>query len=96
MAVFFPVGVALYFIYRKFNKLNINNLWALAGTVAFIVVFATIDTTLSAVPAFVFFAVIIYEKGWISRFLITKPLQYLGTISYSLYLCHPFALYCYC
>jgi peptidoglycan/LPS O-acetylase OafA/YrhL len=37
----------------------------------------------------VFFLAVVYQSGWLSRLLQIKPLQFLGAISYSLYLVHP-------
>ena len=39
-----------------------------------------------------FFFTVVHETGWFARFLRTRALLHLGTISYSLYLVHPFVL----
>jgi peptidoglycan/LPS O-acetylase OafA/YrhL len=41
----------------------------------------------SVILAALFFQTVVTEKGWFSSFLSTKPLQFWGKISYSLYLC---------
>lgn len=47
---------------------------------------------LSLLFGFVFFLTVVNQEGVFSALLRTPPLQYLGKISYSLYLIHPFAL----
>jgi len=55
---------------------------------------ATIPKWLLTLPlAAVFFASVAYEKGWLASFLRQRWLVWLGTISYSLYLVHPFILH---
>jgi len=55
---------------------------------------ATIPKWLLTLPlAAVFFASVAYEKGWLANFLRQRWLVWLGTISYSLYLVHPFILH---
>jgi len=43
--------------------------------------------------SFAFFATLVYERGWLSKMLQHRGIVYLGTISYSLYLVHPFVLH---
>ena len=52
-------------------------------------------TKLALLPAFLFFIGITRSQGFISKFLRTKTMQFLGTISYSLYLWHGVVLFIY-
>ncbi len=59
--------------------------------VAFVINAATLPvhilTPLAFAPAVLVFAL---DRGWISRLLAIRPLVYLGLLSYSIYLTHPF------
>lgn len=100
--VFFPVGAAVYFIVsgRKttlpavFRALSVPALLLCLGilTVAeethrFYLVYP------AALPAFVFFWSVVDGHCLLSAFLRTRPLQYLGTVSYSFYLWAPAVTY---
>mgnify|MGYP001340946683 CR=1 FL=1 len=91
-----------YFVYKfKNNKLKINSLWEWISVlimIIFMFILNTLDSnslyrllfgmffipTLFALMIYIF----IHSSGSISMFLNSKPLQYLGRISYSLYLNH--------
>ncbi|WP_248311688.1 acyltransferase [Bosea sp. ASV33] len=45
------------------------------------------------IPAALIFALVLSPQSGFARFLGTAPLQFVGKISYSLYLVHPFALF---
>jgi peptidoglycan/LPS O-acetylase OafA/YrhL len=46
----------------------------------------------SALVLMIFFAYVVLQTGWLALLLRTGPMGFLGRISYSLYLVHPFAL----
>jgi len=48
---------------------------------------------LGLVPGFFLFAMVLAPESGVATALSAEPLQYLGKISYSLYLVHPFALF---
>ena len=51
-------------------------------------------STLASVPfAAVLFWALLQDGTYTSRFLCTKPMQFLGMVSYSLYLVHPFVMF---
>lgn len=52
-----------------------------------------IYTKIALIPAFLFFIQIIKGSGFVSKVLRTRFFQFLGTISYSLYLWHAIVLY---
>lgn len=91
-ALFFLIGVVLYFIKDKhsFNKnVKIPTLLFLILTV----ISYEYNVIVSCIFGFFFFADMIKQNGFFSSILRTKSFQYLGTISYSLYLCHPFGIF---
>ena len=51
-----------------------------------------ISPYLALVPVLILFGTIATEQGWLSQFLRLPIWQFLGAISYSLYLIHPFVL----
>jgi peptidoglycan/LPS O-acetylase OafA/YrhL len=48
---------------------------------------------ISYILGFLFFSTLIFEQGWLASFLRLPALQFLGAISYSLYIVHPFVLH---
>ncbi len=50
-------------------------------------------TVLAIVPAAVVYVAVLQDDSFTAKILKTRPLQYLGLISYSLYLVHPIALF---
>ncbi|CAN5426223.1 acyltransferase [soil metagenome] len=51
-----------------------------------------ISPILALLPMIGFFAAVVDGRGWLGKLLIREPWQWLGTVSYSLYLVHPFAM----
>ena len=74
--------------YAVSDKLDVTNAerWAYALQTLYL-------WPLVIVSSFIFFATLVYERGWLSTMLRPKWIVYLGTISYSLYLVHPFILH---
>lgn len=101
-ALFFLIGVFLYFM-EKSNKLGIQanrgnyskwffNIKSLIFLLLTIISFEY-NIFISLVFSFLFFMDMVREKGIVSRVLQSRLFQYLGTISYSLYLWHPFGIF---
>jgi len=87
----FLFGMLLYELYRADwgqKYLNKKSVWLLTMIItALVMAFSTPDF----VPVFAFAAIIlvsVYAEGFCARLLNLKPLVYLGTISYSMYLMH--------
>jgi len=92
LAAFFPVGAAVYRWESRLSQLRPPVLVREAGIP---LLFLTLLLVERNVPAAllcggVAFASIVFGWGLLAQFLKTRPLQYLGRISYSLYLIHPF------
>lgn len=91
-ALFFLTGVLAYYASERFNFLpsKLHSLLALI-----IIYLATYfgDIYFSIIFGVYFFYLIIKEHGVLSNLLSTRFFQYFGTISYSFYLLHPFALF---
>lgn len=95
LSLFFVVGTAVFYLLHKNKPISPLNHSAYSGILYLVLFFVTynINALLSLIPAFLFFMSVVREEGVVSRILKTKPFQYLGNISYSLYLWHPFAFY---
>jgi peptidoglycan/LPS O-acetylase OafA/YrhL len=52
-----------------------------------------VSTYYAALPGAIFFLAVLQERSLTARVLCARPLQFLGMISYSLYLVHPFAVF---
>ncbi len=50
-------------------------------------------TVIAIVPAAIVYVAVLQRESFTAKLLETRPLQYLGLISYSLYLVHPIALF---
>lgn len=92
-ALFFLVGIS---IYTGRNYLMAIQGWrslAFFGGITLALMFAfRANLLLSLLFGWLFFVTIVGETGWFSVVMRWRGLQYLGKISYSLYLIHPFAL----
>lgn len=96
MAAYFLIGVVLCFAQRRWpaplvrlSQSPVAGLLLLLGAFAFYVLQLM---PMSLLLGLLFFSTIVREDGWFSLWLRAKPWQYLGRISYSLYLVHPFVL----
>lgn len=91
-ALFFLTGVLAYFLSEKYNFLP-SKFYSLLSLI--IIYLATYfgDIYFSILLGVFFFYLVIKEQGYLSSVLKTKFFQYFGTLSYSFYLLHPFALF---
>lgn len=91
--VFFAVGSLVWWLERH-QRLHIPfaSLLGLFGCGAGFVLYYHGHILLSAVCAFPFFAGLALQKGWAAMALRSRFLVWLGQVSYSLYLIHPFVL----
>lgn len=97
-AIFFLVGVCLYLLEHQIQKRHQpRRLFNSAGILLLILIYIAMHVSPSLfIPvllSFPFFYTIVVQEGWLARLLCTKPLTYLGTISYSLYMWHTFIMF---
>lgn len=96
-ALFFLAGTIVYFLDARIKAWNVSgklpSIYSLAALLG--VYFATYyhQLLIALVFGVAFFAMMAKQHGLLSRFLHTKTMQFYGTISYSFYLLHPFALF---
>lgn len=93
LSVFFLIGVAVLWASRKGYQPRFKGA-GLAGAAALILGLLTFPYSLPAavICSTLFFAAVVYGCGVVGEALSTRPMQWLGNVSYSLYLVHPFAL----
>jgi peptidoglycan/LPS O-acetylase OafA/YrhL len=98
-AVFFALGALVYYSYNHINfRYVYKRYYALNGVILLTLTFLLYDSNnnLAILPLIfstLLFWVAVNEEGLLSNILRNKVFQYLGTISYSLYLIHPFAMF---
>lgn len=91
--LFFGVGVLAWWL--DSHKLIA---WPSLGPLSFfscaaaLVAYSHEQFWLTALAMLPFFLDVVQQKGWAAPFLSTRPFMWLGQISYSLYLVHPFVL----
>jgi peptidoglycan/LPS O-acetylase OafA/YrhL len=91
---FFGVGMLFSVItYRLPIKGWIGLVAAFACIAAMYFSLEYITAFLALIPGFLLFAMVLTPESGFSRLLNARALQFLGKISYSLYLVHPFVLY---
>jgi len=93
-SAFFLVGVVAFGM-ATIGLRWMDGPWQAANGIVFLLLSLTFFRTfapLSMLFGLALFLTVIHEVGWFSAFLRTRVLQYLGKISYSLYLIHPFVL----
>lgn len=94
IAAFFGIGML-------FSATNIRipasgPLGLAAGLICFAAMYAALDLFhpfVSLIPGFLLFGMVLAPGSGVSTILKASPLQYLGKISYSFYLVHPFMLF---
>ena len=96
LAWFFAGGTVVFFAGTTRAKTWITSPshWVL-GVVLLVLAFAAFVLNvlwLSVIFGALFFATVVNGQGIFSRLLCLQPMQFLGRISYSLYLVHPFVL----
>jgi len=98
-ALFFILGVIVYYSQDLIkSKYQYKKYYFLNGVILLPVIFYIYDAgnSFAIVPlilSLIMFWVVVNQEGLLSKILKTKVFQFLGTISYSLYLIHPFALF---
>ena len=91
--IFFGVGSLVWWLERRQRlKLPLPGLLGVIGCMAGFVLFYRGYDILAALCTLPFFASVALERGWAAAALRTRPLVWLGKVSYSLYLIHPFVL----
>ncbi len=106
IVVFFLVGVTAYFVRRWIARIQIHPLAYPIDLLCYLAMFLLLNIStwkgdsrhdpmllLVALVSFPLFVCIIREQGVLARLLQTRPFQFYGTISYSLYLAHPFVMF---
>lgn len=95
----FSIGVVLYNLRESIKKrlegrdLSLYEILILFIIMIFIHMLGRgFTSVMSPFIFFIFVAVFSMQSGMISRFLLTKPFQVLGTLSYSIYMTHMFVM----
>lgn len=91
--VFFMLGALVFWLEQKgrLPRLEIPALGILSG-IAGLYLFS-LGKTWAALPAvLLFFIEVVRQRGWLARLLSSRGCLWLGQISFSLYLVHPFIL----
>jgi len=94
IAAYFVVG-ALFSVHKFQLRLS-GGLGVLVGLICLGSMYALLqngDILLSIIPAFLLFAMVLTPASGMAKFLESRMWQFLGKISYSLYLVHPFVLF---
>ena len=101
IALFYWPIAAFFGIGMLFSATNIRipasgPLGLAAGLICFAAMYAALDLFhpfVSLIPGFLLFGMVLAPGSGVSTVLKAQPLQYLGKISYSFYLVHPFMLF---
>ena len=91
--VFFAVGALVWWLDKKgLLRWRSTGPLSLLGCVASLWLFSAGYVWLSTLAVFPFFVDVVRQTGWIAALMQTGLMNWLGKISYSLYLIHPFVL----
>ncbi|GGI29504.1 acyltransferase family protein [Bradyrhizobium guangdongense] len=94
ITAFFVVGMLFSAINLRFRITGVAGV--VAGLACFAAMYVALDVLhpfAALLPGFLLFGMVLATGSGISGLLSLSPLQYLGKISYSLYLVHPFVLF---
>lgn len=90
---FFVGGVLVWWLQKEGRmKLPIVGPFDLVVLTAGFLLFHARQYVLAAMVLTLFFIIVVREQGWLRILLRSRVMQFLGVISYSLYLVHPFSL----
>jgi peptidoglycan/LPS O-acetylase OafA/YrhL len=94
IAAFFGIGMLLSATNIRVPLMGVAGFFV--GLVCFVAMYACLELFhpfVALVPGFVLFGLVLTPASGLAAALATRPLQYLGKISYSFYLVHPFVLF---
>jgi peptidoglycan/LPS O-acetylase OafA/YrhL len=94
-SLFFLVGILLFILEKKMRAIY-KYTKLLDGVLLLSLIYLTckyVDLWVSLILTFLLFIPILNEKGLLSKILRTRQFNYLGDISYSLYLWHTFVMF---
>ena len=91
--IFFAAGTLAWWLEKR-GRLSWPNTGplSLVCVLAGLVTFSQGQVWLTALLVLPFFCDVVRQQGWVSRFFQLPPVVWLGMVSYSLYLTHPFIL----
>ncbi|MCK1284202.1 acyltransferase [Bradyrhizobium sp. 44] len=93
-SAFFGIGVVFGLLSFRFPvKGGLGLLVAIASFALMFGLMEYVSVWLALIPGFVLFAVVLTPESGFAEFLSARALQFVGKISYSMYLVHPFVLY---
>jgi peptidoglycan/LPS O-acetylase OafA/YrhL len=95
-ALFFVVGIAVYLYKEQLKILASRKMFYFNGVIFLIVTFMLYSPQniyVSMILGLLFFSTVANEQGLSSGILRTKVMQYLGNMSYSLYLWHTMVMF---
>lgn len=97
--IFFGVGTLVYYSYKYLKNIyNYRHQYVLNGIIIMGILIAIYSNEggaffLSVILSAILFFLVVIQEGLLAKILNSKVLLYFGTISYSLYLVHPFVMF---